>query len=322
MWTIARHDANTAWEHLLQIVKSGAMVCPRNMSTTEVSPITVTIKDIRQNLVTNPYRKLNYAFAIAEVLWIWQGRRDLRFIAAYNKAMEKFSDDGSILSGAYGPPFSEQLGYVREILRKDPNSRQAVMTIWKPSPFESKDIPCTIMLHFMIRGGKLNLITYMRSNDLWLGFPYDVHTFTTIQKAIAEDLSVGYGTYTHIAGSLHLYEDDWVHAEWALKYRGSPVFLPKLNVGDLRKLSVWEEPFREGVTEPPRLSDRVASPYTWLDLHILLLNAYWRKKRGQDHEFPEPYIQLREASREVRAKVAGSGHARTARGDEGDPKTG
>ena len=39
-----------------------------------------------------------------------------------------------------------------------------------------------------------------------MGFPYDVFSFTAMQCKMAMELNVGIGTYTHIAGSLHLYE--------------------------------------------------------------------------------------------------------------------
>jgi thymidylate synthase len=40
----------------------------------------------------------------------------------------------------------QQLDYVVEALVKDNDSRQAVLTIWRPSPAPSKDIPCTVSI--------------------------------------------------------------------------------------------------------------------------------------------------------------------------------
>ena len=60
----------------------------------------------------------------------------------------------------------------------------------------------------MIREGKLSMITYMRSNDLYLGFPHDIFCFTLLQELVARSLSVGVGTYKHMVGSMHLYDQD------------------------------------------------------------------------------------------------------------------
>jgi thymidylate synthase len=48
----------------------------------------------------------------------------------------------------------------------------------------------------------------MRSNDIWLGVPYDYFVFTSLQTKMAMELGVDVGEYTHFAGSLHLYKRD------------------------------------------------------------------------------------------------------------------
>ena len=70
----------------------------------------------------------------AEALWILSGDNKVETIAPYNKNIKQFSDDGIIFQGAYGPRIISQLDYVIESLRKDRESRQAVLTIWNPNP--------------------------------------------------------------------------------------------------------------------------------------------------------------------------------------------
>ncbi len=57
------------------------------------------------------------------------------------------------------------------------------------------------------------MITHMRSNDAYLGLPHDVFCFTMIQEIIAKSVSAELGSYTHMVGSLHLYENDFRRAE-------------------------------------------------------------------------------------------------------------
>jgi len=45
----------------------------------------------------------------------------------------------------------------------------------------------------------------MRSNDAWLGLPYDVFCFTTLQKIVAAALGIECDWYQHQVGSMHLY---------------------------------------------------------------------------------------------------------------------
>ena len=138
------------------------------------------------------------------------GSNRVKDIGRFAKKWVDISDDGETNNSAYGYKIHhfygfDQWEFVRDMLQKDPNSRQAIIHIKDPGVHE-KDTPCTICLQFIIRDEKLHLTVYMRSNDIWMGFPYDVFNFTCYQIRMAMELDVGIGSYTHIAGSLHLYE--------------------------------------------------------------------------------------------------------------------
>ena len=126
--------------------------------------------------------------------------------------MARFSDDGHILAGAYGPRISRQIPYIVNTLLDDHESRQAVLTIWTERPTPSKDIPCTISMQFLVRKQSLHLIVNMRSNDLWLGMPYDMFSFSMVGIYVALKLKPYLQTVPgllHVnVGSMHLYEKD------------------------------------------------------------------------------------------------------------------
>ena len=104
------------------------------------------------------------------------------------------------------------LAAVIQLLRDKPNTRQAVLPMWCHDDIlyavagNKNDLPCTLNIQFHLRGGKLHAMTTMRSNDLWLGTPYDIFAFTCLQRLIADAVGVEYGGYTHFAGSLHYYD--------------------------------------------------------------------------------------------------------------------
>ena len=85
----------------------------------------------------------------------------------------EFSDDGTTVYGGYGPRLFNmhskynQIDTVINLLKEKPTTRRAVIQIYDAKDLEVKlkDIPCTCTLQFEIREGKLNLFTYMRSND-------------------------------------------------------------------------------------------------------------------------------------------------------------
>lgn len=112
--------------------------------------------------------------------------------------------------GAYGPRIGDQLEKVEEQLRRDPDTRQAVVSLWSETDRNPawKDRPCTTEFQLMIREGRLDIHVFMRANDLWTGTCYDVFQFGQIQAAMANILGVPHGRYYHHATSLHIYERD------------------------------------------------------------------------------------------------------------------
>src|SRR3990167_3981462 len=139
-------DVYSAWTGLVArlVFEPQYSVSPRGHRTHERLMESFTIEDLRANIIVSPARNLNYRFMVAEWLWIAFGRNDVNTITRYNAQLRQFSDDSVTLAGAYGPRIDTQTRYVLETLRRDPSSRQAVMTIWQSAPTPSKDIPCTI----------------------------------------------------------------------------------------------------------------------------------------------------------------------------------
>ena len=198
---------------------SGEAVKPRGITCYERRAVTLTLLDPTRNVITHKARKLNYHFMVAEWLWMLFGLDDVQTIAGYNKGIAQFSDDGKTFFGAYGPRIYRDLDAIVELLKRDPDSRQAIICTWQPAALhtQTKDVPCTMTWQFFIRNEKLELQVNMRSNDVWLGLPYDLFNFTMMQRVVAATLGVEPGPYTHHVGSLHLYETNLANAESVLQ---------------------------------------------------------------------------------------------------------
>lgn len=212
---------------LATILEQGKEVSPRGMKTMEVPQYTVEV-DMRYPVLTCPQRKLNYRFMAAEAFWILSGDNTVVGIAPWNANIAKFSDDGEIFHGAYGPRIVDQLPYVVGKLISDRDTRQAVITTWIQKPGASKDIPCTVAFDFKIRDGKLNLHVFMRSSDVWLGLPYDTFNFSMLAALVCTIINtfggatwetVGLGRLFLTAASSHLYEQHFEAARECLKER-------------------------------------------------------------------------------------------------------
>lgn len=194
-------------------------------NTTEILGATISVNLADCDSLIIPGRT-NLAYMLGELTWYLSADNSLEFISKFGKMWKSLSDDGKTCNSAYGyllmsEPFN-QIEQVIQILKNDKNSRRAVMNINRPDMFRctTKDSPCTISIQYMIRNSKLHCFVNMRSNDVWLGVPYDIVFFTELQKYVAALLSIDVGFYYHNAASLHLYDrdiikvKDWLNTRW------------------------------------------------------------------------------------------------------------
>lgn len=180
----------------------------------EICDAVFFVEDPTRSIVTSPIRKMPMRYAVGELAWYLSGSNKASDISRFAKKWVDISDDGVTNNSAYGYRIKEKFGfdqwkYIKSLLTKDPNSRQAVIHIKDADNTKTKDTPCTVYLQFLLRNGKLNLSVHMRSNDIWMGVPYDMFSFCFLQMLMAMELGVEIGSYTHYAGSLHMYARDY-----------------------------------------------------------------------------------------------------------------
>lgn len=189
---------------------------PRGLPTREVLGASITVINPADNLPVATGRNLNSKIAYAEALQLVAGRSFPELMVRIAPNFKEFTNGGTWFHGAYGPRLRNQMHKVMDAIRNDPNTRQAVATIWDPSydgHGDVKDTPCTVALQYFRRGDRLHAVTFMRSNDAWWGVPYDIFQFTFLQQHLASSLGLDVGEYNHFVGSLHMYDRDLEAAE-------------------------------------------------------------------------------------------------------------
>jgi thymidylate synthase len=185
-------------------------VAPRGQRTHEALNVTLRVRNPGEVHVLRTRRRPNLRIAATEAMHLLGGVSSLQQLdRASGDRFSQFANGGRLL-GAYGPRAHRQLLAVERLLKRDPSSRQAVVSLWTghEHDVESRDVPCTTTLQFFLRDGQLHLRVTMRSNDAWLGVPYDLMMFSCLQRAMACALGAEPGEYTHSVGSMHLYERD------------------------------------------------------------------------------------------------------------------
>lgn len=205
-------DADTLFENVITAMQD---VDDPNVAK-EIVNANLVLLDPTRNTMCQCLRKMSIRYAIGELLWYDSRNNTAKAIEPFSTFWKRIQNEDGTVNSNYGHCIHDkfdfdQWNFVKDLLKKDPTSRQAIMHIKEPRNLlvnPTKDVNCTIALQFLIRNGALHMITTMRSNDVWLGLPYDVFNFTCMQIRMAMELGVDIGIYYHNAGSLHLYRHD------------------------------------------------------------------------------------------------------------------
>lgn len=192
---------------------------PRGLECKEIRPYIFKLDDPNDNIITIPGLETNIDYAKEELRWYINGNGKIDFSPKIEKVWSRYSDDGVKVNSNYGERIFgkhenislNQWEWVKDLLIKDPDSRQAIINInsYFDKDKPTKDFPCTLDIQYFKVGNSLESIVHMRSNDVFLGFRNDVYCFTEFQKMLANELNLKLGSYTHIANSMHLYKKDY-----------------------------------------------------------------------------------------------------------------
>lgn len=115
--------------------------------------------------------------------------------------------DGTCWEYTYHDRYVKQLPWLYQELRRNPDTRRAVMNI---RDFEvdtsNSDPACLQNIQFIFRDNKLHMKVLMRSNDAVRATFMNAVGFIFLLKKVANDLGYEVGSYTHTANSFHAYE--------------------------------------------------------------------------------------------------------------------
>jgi hypothetical protein len=203
---------------------------PRGMPTIEYRGLVVTeYEKPTERVLFSSARDANPFFHFFEALWILDGRQDVEFLAQFNANMRNFSDDGEKFHAPYGHRLRshfirghvdeesghtdymavDQLTQTVELLRKEPDTRRAVMCIWDPAAdlnVQSKDLPCNDLIMMGLDDNKLDMEVVCRSNDvIWGAYGANAVQFSFLQEFLACALNVEVGQLSQISRSFHFY---------------------------------------------------------------------------------------------------------------------
>jgi thymidylate synthase len=102
----------------------------------------------------------------------------------------------------------DQIAWVVERLRADPECRSATVTTFQPLS-DTTYVPCVSMLDFWLPAGKVELVVYAHSLDFGKKAYGNLVELARLQEHVAAELDAPTGRLVVHAKSAHVYEPEW-----------------------------------------------------------------------------------------------------------------
>lgn len=207
--------------------------------------------DLQQGLPLLTTKKLHIRSIIYELLWFLSGNTNIQFLQDNGVSIW---NEWATAEGELGPVYGaqwrnwpgsdgqvyDQVVSLLDGLKNKPNSRRHIISGWNVAslPDEAQTPqenvragkmalpPCHLLYQWYVAEGKLSGALYIRSNDLFLGNPYNTCSLAFFTHMLAQQCNLDVGEIILSIGDCHLYNNHVQQAKVQLSRE--PRALPRL----------------------------------------------------------------------------------------------
>lgn len=206
-------------------------------------------------LLTTKY--VSFKLVCEELLWFLKGETDVTKLQEkncniwnYNTSREFLDLSGkpeyipNILVEGYGTQIRnfngfDQLEYIEDLIRNKPDSRRIMWNLWNSSKLNKMVLPpCHNQVQFYVNNGELSCHMYQRSIDTFLGFPWNIASYSLLTFILCKRNNLKPGKLIISGGDTHIYNNHIEQVKTQLKRTPRPS--PTVEISDEVKKD-WKE---------------------------------------------------------------------------------
>ncbi len=121
----------------------------------------------------------------------------------------------------------DQIARVLSTIKTNPDSRRHIVNAWNAAEIDDMALPpCPAFFQFYVGDGTLSCQLYVRSNDLFLGAPFNIAQYALLTHLMAQQCDLEAGEFIYTIGDAHVYVNHLDQVEEQLSREPYP--LPKL----------------------------------------------------------------------------------------------
>jgi thymidylate synthase len=196
-------------------------------------------------------KRIHLKSVVYELLWFLQGNTNIEYLRANGVSIwDEWADENGNLGPVYGYQWRywptpdgrkiDQISQVIDQIRKNPNSRRLMVTAMNIADYPDESIspsenarrgkmalaPCHAFFQFYVAEGKLSTFVYCRSQDTFLGTPFNWASYALLTHMVAHQCDLAPGDLVWAGGDCHIYLNHLEQVDTLLQRKPFP--LPKL----------------------------------------------------------------------------------------------
>lgn len=228
-------------------------------------------RQIRHNLAHGfpllTTKKLHFKSIANELIWFLSGNTNVRWLNENGVTIwNEWATEEGELGPVYGKQWTawptshgdtiNQIDYVVNTLRNNPNSRRILFHGWNPEYLPDESLspqenvaqgrmalpPCHLLYQFYVVNNKLSSQLYIRSSDSFLGLPYNIASLALLTHMLAQQCDLVPHEIVVSIGDLHAYSNHMEQIRTQLERRVKA--LPQLHI-KRKPASIYEYRFED-----------------------------------------------------------------------------